>query len=61
MADILAISMFAITCIALMGGYNVAFTLSGVSLLFASIGVITGAFEVEFLLSLTGKNLSAYN
>ena len=55
MADILAISMFAITCIALMGGYNVAFTLSGVSLLFASIGVITGAFEVEFLLSLPGR------
>lgn len=55
MADILAISMFAITCIALMGGYNVAFTLSGVSLLFASIGVITGTFEVEFLLSLPGR------
>ena len=55
MADILAISMFAITCIALMGGYNVAFTLSGMSLLFASIGVITGSFEVEFLLSLPGR------
>ena len=46
MADILAISMFAFTCIALMGGYNVAFTLSGVSLIFASAGVITGTFEV---------------
>ena len=55
MADILAISMFAFTCIALMGGYNVAFTLSGVSLIFASAGVITGTFEVEFLLSLPGR------
>ncbi|MEP1231506.1 MAG: TRAP transporter large permease subunit [Litorimonas sp.] len=55
MADLLAISMFAFACIGLMGGYNVAFTLSGVSLIFAAIGVATGTFEPEFLLSLPGR------
>jgi len=55
MADILAISMFALACMGLMGGYNVAFTLSGVSLIFAAIGVATGTFEPEFLLSLPGR------
>ena len=55
MADILAISMFAIACMGLMGGYNVAFTLSGISLIFAAIGVATGTFEPEFLLSLPGR------
>ncbi len=55
MADILAISMFAFACIGLLGGYNVAFTLSGVSLIFAALGVVTGTFEPEFLLSLPGR------
>jgi len=55
MADALALSMFALACIGLMGGYNVAFTLSGTSLIFAAIGVITGTFEIEFLLSLPGR------
>ncbi len=55
MADILAIAMFALACIGLMGGYNVAFTLSGVSLIFAALGVATGTFEPEFLLSLPGR------
>ena len=55
MADMLAMTMFALACIGLMAGYNVAFTLSGVSLIFAAIGVITGTFEGEFLLSLPGR------
>jgi len=55
MADFLAISMFAIACMGLMSGYNVAFTLSGISLIFAAIGVATGTFEPEFLLSLPGR------
>jgi len=55
MADMLAIAMFAFACLGLMGGYNVAFTLSGVSLIFAALGVATGTFEAEFLLSLPGR------
>jgi len=54
-ADTLALSMFAIACLTLMGGYNVAFTLSGISLIFAAIGVMTGTFEPQFLLSLPGR------
>ncbi len=55
MADILALSMFAFACLGLMGGYNVAFTLSGISLIFAALGVVTGTFEPDFLLSLPGR------
>ena len=47
--------MFAFACLGLMGGYNVAFTLSGVSLIFAALGVATGTFEPDFLLSLPGR------
>ncbi|WP_409433887.1 TRAP transporter large permease subunit [Litorimonas sp. RW-G-Af-16] len=54
-AEILAILMFISACGALMGGYNVAFTLSGVSLLFAGIGVLIGHFDSAFLLSLPGR------
>ena len=55
MAEGLAIAMFICACIGLMGGYNVAFTLSGVSLIFAALGVATNTFETEFLLSLPGR------
>lgn len=55
--DCLALIMFALACISLMGGYNVAFTLGGVSLIFAAIGVATGTFEPEFLLALPGRIL----
>jgi tripartite ATP-independent transporter DctM subunit len=54
-ADILALVMFAVACFGLMAGYNVAFTLSGVSLVFAALGVVTGHFEPDFLLSLPGR------
>jgi tripartite ATP-independent transporter DctM subunit len=53
--DYLAILMFAVACGALMGGYGVAFTLGGVSLIFAALGVFTGIFEPSFLLALPGR------
>jgi len=53
--DILALAMFAAACIGLMGGYSVAFTLAGISLVFAALGVITGTFDPEFLLALPGR------
>ncbi len=53
--EILALGMFAAACASLMAGYNVAFTLSGVSLVFAALGVATGTFNPEFLLSLPGR------
>lgn len=53
--EILSIAMFGMACIGLMVGYNVAFTLGGVSLVFAALGVVTGTFDSEFLLSLPGR------
>ncbi len=53
--DILALTMFGFACAGLMAGYNVAFTLSGVSLLFAAIGTALGIFDPGFLLSLPGR------
>jgi tripartite ATP-independent transporter DctM subunit len=45
----LAILMFAAVCVALMAGYPVAFTLGGVSLLFAFIGAGLGVFNLADL------------
>lgn len=53
--EILAILMFVCACGALMAGYSVAFTLGGISLVFAAIGILTGQFDVVFLLSLPGR------
>lgn len=54
-AEYLALFMFAAACVALMGGYGVAFTLGGISLIFAAVGVFTGTFEPSFLLALPGR------
>lgn len=43
-STILALSMFAVACIALMAGYPVAFTLAGVAIAFALVG-----FGLEYL------------
>ena len=55
MTDFLALSMFILACFGLIGGYNVALTLSGVSLIFAAIGSALGLFDTQFLLSLPGR------
>ncbi|MEJ1160229.1 TRAP transporter large permease [Prosthecomicrobium sp. N25] len=41
--------LFAAICLALMAGFPVAFTLGGVSLLFAALGVALGVFDPTFL------------
>ena len=46
MAEFMAIALFISICLALMSGYPVAFTLGGMALLFAGIGVVTGSFDV---------------
>lgn len=53
--ETLALLMFGFACFGLLAGYNVAFTLSGISLLFAAIGVVTGTFDVGFLTALPGR------
>ncbi len=55
LSDWLAILMFAGACASLMKGYSVAFTLGGVALIFAAIGVVTGSFDSSYLLSLPGR------
>lgn len=49
--EILAILLFVCVCIALMMGYPVAFTLGGVALWFAGIGILAGQFDAQLLLA----------
>lgn len=53
--ETLAALMFLSACIALMAGYNVAFTLAGVSALFAAIATALGLFDPTFFLSLPAR------
>ena len=43
--ELIPLLMFAMVCVALMAGYPVAFTLGGVALIFALIGMATGTFD----------------
>jgi tripartite ATP-independent transporter DctM subunit len=54
-AEILATLMFVSACAGLMAGYNVAFTLAGVSVVFAGIGSALGLFDPSFFLSLPAR------
>lgn len=49
--ELMPLLMFAAVCLALMLGYPVAFTLAGISLLFAGVGILTGVFDGDFLLN----------
>lgn len=49
MAGFMAFGLFAAIGVALMAGFPVAFTLAGVALLFAGLGVLTGTFDPVFL------------
>ncbi|MDD9798521.1 MAG: TRAP transporter large permease subunit [Alphaproteobacteria bacterium] len=50
--EFMALSMFAVACLFLITGFPVAFTLSGVALLFALLGMALGMFDYGFLLAL---------
>lgn len=49
MSDLIPLFLFLTVCGTLMLGYPVAFTLAGTSLLFASLGIIFGAFDPSLL------------
>ncbi len=49
LVDILPLVFFAAVCLLLMAGYPVAFTLAGVSLLFAGLGVLLGVFDTAYI------------
>ncbi len=61
MGEIMAILLFISICFALMSGYPVAFTLGGMALLFAGIGVITGSFDVGYLHALPNRIFGIMN
>ena len=55
MNEILALTMFCFTFIVLLSGFPVAFCLAGTALLFAFIGIITGHFDLTYLLALPSR------
>lgn len=61
MAELMAILLFVSICVALMAGFPVAFTLAGVSLLFAAIGVVTGTFDPGYLSALPNRLFGIMN
>jgi len=53
--EVLSVAMFAATILAVMIGYPVAFTLAGVGLMFAAIGLGLGVFDPAILSALTSR------
>jgi len=61
MAELMALLLFVCICLALMAGYPVAFTLGGMSLLFAGLGILTGSFEAGYLSALPNRLFGIMN
>jgi tripartite ATP-independent transporter DctM subunit len=55
MAGLMSLGLFLAIGLALMAGFPVAFTLAGVGLIFAGIGVLTGTFDPIFLEALPNR------
>ena len=55
MAGWMSLGLFLAIGLALMAGFPVAFTLAGVGLLFAGLGVLTGTFDPVFLEALPNR------
>ena len=53
--ELLSVAMFVATVLAILAGYPVAFTLAGVGLLFAALGIACGVFDVAILSALVGR------
>ena len=53
--EILSLLMFAVTCGVLILGFPVVFTLAGMALIFAGIGVALDVFDFQFLGGLTSR------
>lgn len=49
MAGWMSLGLFVAVGLALMAGFPVAFTLAGIALIFAGLGVLTGTFDLVFL------------
>jgi len=53
--EILAVAMFLATIGAVLAGYPVAFTLAGVGLMFAGLGMLLGVFDAAILSAVAGR------
>jgi TRAP-type mannitol/chloroaromatic compound transport system permease large subunit len=53
--ELIPLFMFAAICIFLMLGYPVAFTLGGVALAFAALGIVGGIFDPNLLKSFPSR------
>ncbi|MBT8076266.1 MAG: TRAP transporter large permease subunit, partial [Gammaproteobacteria bacterium] len=49
MGGLMSVSLFIAVGMALLAGFPVAFTLAGVALIFALLGILTGTFDPAFL------------
>ena len=59
--EYMAVALFICICLALMAGYPVAFTLGGMSLLFAGAGIALDLFEPSFLGALPSRLFGTMN
>ena len=55
MSDFYPLAMFAVTFLALLSGFPVAFCLAGTALIFAGLGLLSGNFDVAFLSALPSR------
>jgi tripartite ATP-independent transporter DctM subunit len=53
--ELLSVAMFVTTVLAILAGYPVAFTLAGVGLAFAGLGIAAGRFDVAIRSALVGR------
>ena len=49
MSGLMSLGLFLAAGISLLAGFPVAFTLAGVALIFALIGIVAGVFDPSFL------------
>ncbi|MEH6565921.1 MAG: TRAP transporter large permease subunit [Halopseudomonas sp.] len=59
--EYMAVALFICICLALMAGFPVAFTLGGMSLLFAGLGMALNLFEPSFLGALPSRLFGTMN
>lgn len=61
MSELIPLFLFISVCIALIAGYPVAFTLAGVSLIFASFGIVFEVFDPQLLKALPDRLFGIVN
>ena len=59
--ELLSLLMFVVICLVLMLGYPVAFSLAGVAMIFAGIGISIGHFDPSFLAALPNRLFGTIN